>query len=304
MYDHNNGLRIVETTRVSGKLLITGLVILPVRSPRAILTTKELITAAGGVETAKYRKKQLKVVKGILKSPRKKQKHPPPSLRKNSTKTKAKDKKHGARRYKRNQGERNEDSVEAIDPEGLPMTTTHGTLARVGVISMFDGVGSVYHVIRQKLGKPPAVYIAAEIDPVLRRLVAAELGLREDQQWGCTMEGVAAIYVKDVWELVNQDSLILRHAKAMYPSIKWIVIAGSPCQDLTYAGYMNGLLGLTGKRSMLFFVVYLVICHLQILFGADAVRYLTENAGSMQMVQTDGILLGSCGVFLGSHGFC
>ena len=73
----------------------------------------------------------------------------------------------------------------------------------------------------------------------------------------------------------------------MHPTIKWIVVAGSPCQDLTYAGYLNGLLGLTGQRSMLFFVVYLVILHLQKLFGTESIRYLTENAGSMQIVQTD-----------------
>ena len=120
---------------------------------------------------------------------------------------------------------------------------------------MFDGVGSIYHVIKKKLGKPPAVYIAAEQDPVLRRLVAAELGMREDQHWGYNSEGVATIYVKDVWDLLHKESLILRQAKAIYPDIKWLLISGSPCQDLTYAGYLNGLLGLTGKRSMLFFVV-------------------------------------------------
>ena len=109
----------------------------------------------------------------------------------------------------------------------------------------------------------------------------------EDQQWGHTAEGVTTLYVKDVWELLNKNSLILRQAKAMYPQIKWILIAGSPCQDLTYAGYLNGLLGLTGKRSMLFFVVYVVLCHLQELFGFDAVRFLTENAGSMQVVNPD-----------------
>ena len=92
------------------------------------------------------------------------------------------------------------------------------------------------------------------------------------------------MYVKDVWDLLSKDSLILR---AMYPEIKWILIAGSPCQDLTYAGDLNGLLGLTGNRSMLFFVVYVVLCHLQKLFGFDSVRYLTENAGSMQVVQSD-----------------
>ena len=102
-----------------------------------------------------------------------------------------------------------------------------------------------------------------------------------------TIEGVATIYVKDVWALVARDSLILRQAKAMHPTIKWIVVAGSPCQDLTYAGYLNGLLGLTGQRSMLFFVVYLVILHLQKLFGTESIRYLTENAGSMQIVHTD-----------------
>ena len=149
---------------------------------------------------------------------------------------------------------------------------------------MFDGVGSVYHIIKKKLGRAPLVYIAAETDLVLRRLVP-ELGLREDQQWGYTVEGVTTIYVKDVWRLLDNDSLILRQAKAMYPDIKWLLIAGSPCQDLTFAGYLNGLLRLTGKRSMLFFVVYIVLSHLQSLFGYDAVRFLTENAGSMQVVQ-------------------
>ena len=80
-------------------------------------------------------------------------------------------------------GSKNENVVEEIDPEGLPRIIAHATLANVGVISMFDGVGSVYHIIKKKIGKPPTIFIAAEIDPVLRRLVAAEIGLREDQQW-------------------------------------------------------------------------------------------------------------------------
>lgn len=73
---------------------------------------------------------------------------------------------------------------------------------------MFDGVGSVYHIIKKKLGRAPTVYIAAETDLVLRRLVP-ELGLREDQQWGYTVEGFTTIYVKDVWRLLDNDSLIL-----------------------------------------------------------------------------------------------
>ena len=74
MYDHNNGIRVVDSKHVSGKLLISGLVILPVKSPKAILMTKQLSEAAtygGGGEVAQYRRRQLKVVKGFLKSPRK-----------------------------------------------------------------------------------------------------------------------------------------------------------------------------------------------------------------------------------------
>ena len=291
MYDHNNGIRVVDSKLVSGKLLISGLVILPVKSPKAILMTKQLSEAAGGGEVAQYRRRQLKVVKGFLKSPRKQKRTRTSQLShpscKHNAKTKSSKKKVKATRHGPPKDGKNEGTVEEIDPEGLPRIIAHGTLANIGVISMFDGVGSVYHIIKKKLGKPPTIFIAAEIDPVLRRLVAAEIGLREDQQWGYTIEGVATIYVKDVWALVARDSLILRQAKAMHPTIKWIVVAGSPCQDLTYAGYLNGLLGLTGQRSMLFFVVYLVILHLQKLFGTESIRYLTENAGSMQIVQTD-----------------
>ena len=43
----------------------------------------------------------------------------------------------------------NEGTVEEIGPEGLPRIIAHGTLANIGVISMFDGVGSVYHIIKK-----------------------------------------------------------------------------------------------------------------------------------------------------------
>ena len=71
----------------------------------------------------------------------------------------------------------------------------------------------------------------------------------------------------------------------MYPNIRWLLISGSPCQDLTFAGYLNGLLGLTGRRSMLFFVVYVVLRHAQKLFGFEYVRYLAENAGGARRQQ-------------------
>ena len=70
----------------------------------------------------------------------------------------------------------------------------------------------------------------------------------------------------------------------MRPDLVWLVISGSPCQDLTYAGYLNGMLGLTGRRSSLLFVVYMVIYYLQQLTDPARVRYLVENAGSMQPI--------------------
>jgi hypothetical protein len=70
IYDHANGLREAPAGQVNGKLLVVGFVSLPTRSPRAILTTKALVSAAGIIETARYAKKQLRVVKGILKTPK------------------------------------------------------------------------------------------------------------------------------------------------------------------------------------------------------------------------------------------
>ena len=290
-YDHNNGLRVLDSSRINSKLFIVGVLILPVKSPKAILTTKDLITVAGAVDTAVYQKKQLKVVKGILKPPKKNKgqmSSQESRIKGNKRTSHPNGKKAKAGKPIRSQGDCEPVAVNATDPDGLPLTVLgEAGPAKVGIISMFDGVGSVYHIIKKKLGKPPAVYIAAEHDPVLRRLVSAELGMREDQQWGYNLEGVAMIYVKDVWNLLHKESLILRQAKAMHPEIKWLLISGSPCQDLTYAGYLNGLLGLTGKRSMLFFVVYVVLCHTQKLFGFNSVRFLAENAGSMQAVQGD-----------------
>ena len=293
LYDHNNGIRITEQRHVDSKLLISGLVLLPATSPKAILMTKQLAEAAGEVSVVQYKKKRMKVMKDYLKSPRKRKRTG--SLTPASPENKGKGKhgtgiKRGKKKCKHgpSKGEQSEGAFQEIDVEGLPRVSRCEALARVGVISMFDGVGSVYHIIKKKLGKPPTIFIAAEIDPVLRRLVSIDVGMREDQQWGYTIEGTVTIYVKDVWTLTNKDSQILRQAKAMHPELKWIVIAGSPCQDLTYAGFLNGLLGLTGQRSMLFFIVYIVILHLQKLYGTKSVRYLTENAGSMQPVRPDG----------------
>ena len=70
----------------------------------------------------------------------------------------------------------------------------------------------------------------------------------------------------------------------MYPNLKWIIVGGSPCQDLTFAGPSQGLLGLVGSQSRLFFVLLCTIRTMQILVGPQFTRYLVENAGSMKLV--------------------
>ena len=174
MYDHNNGLRVIEAGRVSSKLLIVGVLVLPLKSPKAILTTKDLVTVAGAVEAARYCKKQLKVVKGILKSPKKKcylSRRVSRTSRTNGNKRQptSNERKVMSCKPKRTQCGGEICSLDVIDPDGLPMPVLGDAgPAPVGVISMFDGVGSVYHIVKKKLGKPPTVYIAAEHDPILR----------------------------------------------------------------------------------------------------------------------------------------
>ena len=73
----------------------------------------------------------------------------------------------------------------------------------------------------------------------------------------------------------------------MFPDCKWVVVGGSPCQDLTFAGPLRGVLGLIGPSSRLFFVLLCVIYALQRLLGPAAVMYLVENAASMLQIHLD-----------------
>ena len=73
----------------------------------------------------------------------------------------------------------------------------------------------------------------------------------------------ATLKMSGVWTVLHDSALIIRQACVMFPDVVWVIVAGSPHQDLTYAGYLHGMLALTGKKSSLFFVVYIVIYYLQ-----------------------------------------
>ena len=158
---------------------------------------------------------------------------------------------------------------------------------RYGIISLFDGVSSVVPILKKKLGYPPTAVILAECDLSLRQLVCTEFGYRSDEKWGYTAEGSAVLYVKDVHSIIARQCKVLQDLVRMFPDCKWIIVGGSPCQDLTFAGPWRGLLGLIGPSSRLFFVLLCVISSMQRLVGPPAVRYLVENAASMLQIHLD-----------------
>ena len=106
----------------------------------------------------------------------------------------------------------------------------------VVLISLFDGIGSVLPTFIQRFRANPAVYIAAEQDEELRQLISSQTGLRLDGQWTQLASGTIGIYLSDVVKLVDSQCHILREAAALCPNCKWLIVSGSPCQDLTYAG--------------------------------------------------------------------
>ena len=167
------------------------------------------------------------------------------------------------------------------DPSCEPPPFPRGNF---GVISLFDGVSSVVPALCRKLGKNPSVIVLAEVDPALRELVSFEFGYCRQETWRVSFSGCPSIYVKDVRRILENGCLILRQAHSIAPTAKWFIVGGSPCQDLTYAGPFHGLLGLTGPCSVLFFPDQRTIWTMQHLAGPNKVRYLAENAGSMDPI--------------------
>ena len=171
--------------------------------------------------------------------------------------------------------------------KGLNGTRVPLPVGNFGIISLFDGVSSVVPALCRKLQQAPAVAVLAEMDPALRELVSFEFGYCPQERWKRSFAGFPAIYVKDVRRIFEKGCLIHLQAHRIAPTAKWFIIGGSPCQDLTYAGPFHGLLGLTGPHSILFFPLQRTICLMQQLAGLNRVRYLAENAVSMEEMHFD-----------------
>lgn len=75
-----------------------------------------------------------------------------------------------------------------------------------------------------------------------------------------------------------------RFAQFLPAGCTTIIVAGSPCQQLTFAGKYRGQQGLCGPGSVLFFAVPTVAWILQELRPDTIVHVVLENAASMQPV--------------------
>ena len=159
------------------------------------------------------------------------------------------------------------------------------------IISLFDGVGSAIPAITKAIGCAPRIIIVAECDPILRQLVSEQFSFRTDGKWTQSSKDTFTLYADDVRQLLRDQCRIFKEAFALAgPQCRWFVIAGSPCQDLTPAGPLKGLLGLTGPCSSLFYYVHVILWLLQMNYPLELIRFLLENAGTMLEIHRKAIL--------------
>eukprot|EP00438_Fugacium_kawagutii_P029200 Skav229535 [mRNA] locus=scaffold568:12140:14902:+ [translate_table: standard] len=160
-----------------------------------------------------------------------------------------------------------------------------------GLISLFDGCGSTFHILSQKLGYPPAVTILSEIEHDLREIISETLRISSKEGWQYIPTGEKIYYLADVDGLFTHSAKLLQQFAHLLPKgSKVYVIAGSPCVDLTIGETDKGWLGITGPSSVYFYTVYLALHVLLRLLPATHIQYLVENAGSMKSIHFDAIM--------------
>ena len=165
-----------------------------------------------------------------------------------------------------------------------PQKTNHAEACLVptpyAVISLFDGCGSTFHIIKNAVGYAPKVFLAAEWDGTLRAIVADALGLSLDGSWRFNRFQSKSMYLSDVDDLFKDDALVVRQFLALLPdNCRIFVVGGSPCTELTIGSSDRGLLGLSGPASCLFFTIHLLLFLLQSTLPPKNIRFLVENAG-------------------------
>ena len=152
----------------------------------------------------------------------------------------------------------------------------------VALLSLFDGTGmarlGMDDMLRMAGSAGALVYSAfAEIDGVLATAVEAQWRARA----ACGMGVPHTQIARDVWDLVRGDAGPLRAAlRAVPQGALLLLVAGSPCQDLTVAGRYRGRRGIAGPQSVLFYAVPVVARAISEIRPDLIVHVLLENAGT------------------------
>ena len=139
-------------------------------------------------------------------------------------------------------------------------------------------------MIAKAVGKWPIAILAAEMDAGTRSVVSKVKGWSvEGSVWTYDKHNAHTFYVENVWSIIDQHCLLLRQLLSLLPPDCVIFFgAGSPCPDLTIIGRGNGVLGLTGNRSVHIHCVWAVLYFLSQSRFWKRVVFLVENAGSMK----------------------
>ena len=169
------------------------------------------------------------------------------------------------------------------------------------VLSLFDGTGLARIAVDEAIHDCGGIRLArsafVEHDRTLARRVAAVWD--NEVSNGRTMVAHTPI-ASDIWDLcrpenrplgahandtdvqVSPTSPLGRFAQTLPADCITIIVAGSPCQQLTFAGRYRGQQGLCGPDSVLFFAVPTVAWTLQEPRPDTVVHVVLENAASMQ----------------------
>ena len=118
------------------------------------LPLKALVSAAGIIETARYAKKQLLCSQRNPQNTQKSRGQSGQTVNAGCMKPAQNTRRRVARTPRQTMRQRKSDAdgtVDEVNQDGLPETPhPNAKIQKIGMVSMFDGVGSVYHIIKRK----------------------------------------------------------------------------------------------------------------------------------------------------------